>query len=224
MSASTDHEAIVIKVWTDRGPIDVINYYNPCGKLSQDKLEVVGGSSLDRVLWCGEFNSHNSLWGSNGTDAKGTVIEEFIEYHNLVCINSGEGTRYNSRLLTTDYSSDVWGMIRRMGGIRWNYEIPVLSNGDTMVVGNVEKAELLAITFKKVHSSENLSEEARQCRIRTVMKNPRIVDRAEMSGDPLDLHFSMFELKKAIARARQTTPGKDGVCYAMFEHTLEKGF
>ena len=86
-----------------------------------------------------------------------------------------------------------------------------------MVVGNVEKAELLAITFKKVHSSENLSEEARQCRIRTVMKNPRIVDRAELSGDPLDLHFIMFELKKAIVRARQTTPGKDGVCYAMLE-------
>ena len=176
MSASTDHEAIVIKVWTDRGPIDVINYYNPCGKLNQDILEVVGGSSLDRVLWCGDFNSHNSLWGSNGTDANGTVMEEFIEYHNLVCINSGEGTRYNSRLLTTDYSSDVWGMIWRMGGIRRNYEIPVLSNGDTMVVGHLEKAELLAITFKKVHSSENLSEEARQCRIRTVMKNPRIVE------------------------------------------------
>ena len=90
-----------------------------------------------------------------------------------------------------------------------------------MVVGNVEKAELLAITFKKVHSSENLSEEARQCRIRTVMKNPRIVDRAELSGDPLDLHFIMFELKKAIVRARQTTPGEDGVCYAMLEHMTE---
>ena len=96
-----------------------------------------------------------------------------------------------------------------------------MSNGDTMVVGNVEKADLLTITFKKVHSSENLSEEARQCRIRTVMKNPRIVDRAELSGDPLDLHFIMFELKKAIVRARQTTPGKDGVCYAMLEHMTE---
>ena len=47
---------------------------------------------------------------------------------------------------------------------------------------------------------------------------------AEMSGDPLDLHFSMFELKKAIARARQTTPGKDGVCYAMLEHMTENSF
>ena len=50
MSASTDHEAIVIKVWTDRGPIDVINYYNPCGKLSQDILRVVGGGH--RLIEC----------------------------------------------------------------------------------------------------------------------------------------------------------------------------
>ena len=110
-------------------------------------------------------------------------------------------------------------MIRRMGGGR-NYEIPVLGNGDTMVVENVEKAELLALMFRKVHCSENLSEGARQCRIRTIMKNPRIVESAAMSGDPLDLHFNMSELKKAIVSARQTTPGKDDVCYTMLELTI----
>ena len=26
---STEHESIVIKVWTDRGKIDIIHYYNP---------------------------------------------------------------------------------------------------------------------------------------------------------------------------------------------------
>ena len=117
MHASTDHEAILIQVWRDRGPIDIIYYYNPCGKLSQDILEVVEGSSLDSVLWCGDFNSHNSLWGTNGTDANGTVIEEFIDYQKLVCINSGEGTSYNiiqsteSTLELTFVSSALAGII-----------------------------------------------------------------------------------------------------------------
>ena len=31
----------------------------------------------------------------------------------------------------------------------------------------------------------------------------------------------MFKLKKAIVSARQTTPGKDGVCYTMLEHMTE---
>lgn len=94
---STDHESIVVKVWTDKGKVDIINYYNPCGKLSQDILEDVGGTMEDNVVWCGDFNSHNSLWGSNSTDANGLVIEEFIDSHGFVCINNGEGTRYNSR-------------------------------------------------------------------------------------------------------------------------------
>ena len=60
--------------------------------------------------------------------------------------------------------------------------------GIKWLLETVEKAEILALTFKKVHSSENLSEEARQCRIRTIIKNNNkicgIVERAAMSGDP----------------------------------------
>lgn len=117
--------------------------------------------------------------------------------------------------------ADVWGMIRRMGGIRRNYELPVMSRGDIMAVTNLGKAELLAQTFRKVHSSDNLTEEARQCRNNTLMENPRILDRVEVLGDQLDLHFSMFELRRAIISARQTTPGKDGVCYKMLEHMTD---
>ena len=38
---------------------------------------------------------------------------------------------YSNSIGSEVQSSDVWGMIWRMGGIRRNYEIPVLSNGDT---------------------------------------------------------------------------------------------
>lgn len=47
------------------------------------------------VLWCGDFNSHNSLWGNNSNDANGILLEEFIDGKYLVCLNSGEGTQYN---------------------------------------------------------------------------------------------------------------------------------
>ena len=55
-------------------------------------------------------------------------------------------------------------MIRRMGGIRQYYELPVMSSGDKLAISNFEKAELLAETFKKIHSSDNLTEEVRQGR------------------------------------------------------------
>jgi len=42
-------------------------------------------------------------------------------------------------------------MIRRMGGVRRNYELPVLNSGDKVAVTNLEKAEVLAQTFRKGH-------------------------------------------------------------------------
>ncbi len=81
IQVNTHHESIVVKVWTDKGKIDIIYYYNPCGKLNQGILEGVGGSLQDSVIWHGNFNSHNSLWGSNSTDANGLVVEESIKNH-----------------------------------------------------------------------------------------------------------------------------------------------
>ncbi|XP_050975638.1 uridine 5'-monophosphate synthase isoform X1 [Labeo rohita] len=117
--------------------------------------------------------------------------------------------------------SDVWGMIRAMGGIRKNYELPVMSNRDKTAVSNQEKAELLVQTFLRVHSSDNLAVEARQSRNRTLMEFPNILQKDEVSENPLDLPLNMFELKRAIISARQTTPGKDGVCYKMLAHMTE---
>lgn len=88
-----DYESIISKIWTERGCIDIINYYNPCEKISQIILEAVVGPLYDNLVWCGDFNSYNSLWGSNNTDVNGQLIEEFIDDNYLVCINNGEMER-----------------------------------------------------------------------------------------------------------------------------------
>jgi len=52
-------------------------------------------------IWCGDFNAHNSLWGSLCTDNNGRIVEEFMEEFGLVCLNNGRGTRYNIRESST---------------------------------------------------------------------------------------------------------------------------
>lgn len=47
-----------------------------------------------KVMVCGDFNAHCSLWGSAKTDGNGYVIEEYIDDRQLVCLNDGRGTRY----------------------------------------------------------------------------------------------------------------------------------
>ena len=65
--------------------------------------------------------------------------------------------------------AEVWGMTRKMNGIKSKYEIPVLSSNNDKAISNVEKAELLAIIFVKIHGSDNLSSNAKQSRENTLI-------------------------------------------------------
>lgn len=49
------------------------------------------------LLLVGDFNAHNSLWGSSHTDIRGGFIEEFVEELDFIILNNGEGTYINSR-------------------------------------------------------------------------------------------------------------------------------
>lgn len=90
-----EQESIVIKVWTGKSSVTIVNYYNLCSRLSTDILSDASGPIQGAVVWCGDFNAHSTLWGSCNTDTNGSVIEEFVEDMGLVRINDGRGTRYN---------------------------------------------------------------------------------------------------------------------------------
>lgn len=46
--------------------------------------------------------------------------------------------------------SDVWGMIRRMSGIKRKHEIPVLCQHRKMAISNIDKAEMIAKGLVKI--------------------------------------------------------------------------
>lgn len=95
------HESVEVEVWGPCGKFKLINYYNPCKKLTLDTLSDVGGLEQHGVVWCGGFNAHNTLWGGSGTDQNGTVLEQFLFERDLVCLNDGRGTRLNVARKTT---------------------------------------------------------------------------------------------------------------------------
>ncbi len=117
---------------------------------------------------------------------------------------------------------EVWGMIKRMGGVRREWEIPVIITEEGTAISNKDKAEIMAKAFVKIHSSDNLSEVCKMRKERTMNQHPGVLDWREKTDDKIDEPFNMAELKRAINKAKPTSPGKDQICYVMLKH-LGKG-
>lgn len=47
----------------------VVNYYNPCLRIESSKLEDIDGTDRASIVWCGDFNAHNTLCGSGIADS-----------------------------------------------------------------------------------------------------------------------------------------------------------
>jgi len=112
--------------------------------------------------------------------------------------------------------NEVWSMMRKMGE---NSSIPVYN--DRLVISDIEQAEALAETFTKVHSNSNLSDEMRRYREQILSKNPQLLEEKGPSGCTLDSEFTLYELKKALAGVKQTSPGRDDIGYEMVKHLSE---
>ncbi|XP_053536655.1 uncharacterized protein LOC124628232 [Ictalurus punctatus] len=111
-----EHESVVVRIQTGKDSIMIVNFYNPCNRLSTDTLNAVCGVTQGKTVWCGDFNAHSTIWRSKNTDINGSVIEEFIDDKNLVCVNDGKGTQYSSSH-NTESAIDLTIMSTEMAGI-----------------------------------------------------------------------------------------------------------
>lgn len=59
-----EQEYVVIKVWVGNKELVIVYYYNPCQRLEIRKLDEIEGQDCRNMVWCGDFNGHNTLWGS----------------------------------------------------------------------------------------------------------------------------------------------------------------
>lgn len=389
VEVSEDQEALMMEVWEGNQSIKIINFYNPCEKLCKNAMEKIRGNTSQKVVWCGDFNAHNTLWGSVKTDYNGLIVEEMLDWGRLVCINNGNITRIdvsngrNSALditlvsedlarkcewsvskqssmgsdhypiwcqigvdivqtvvermprwkfkganwelfkelcnnnmnemgeieeieelsmkvikvlrntaeevigktktisrrkavpwwnekcskavrernkamkkarksvLFTDYIifkraqamvrreiriakrmfwreycnrigedieiNDVWNMIRKMGGIQRNINIPVLVGHGKIAIKDSDKAEMLVEAFVKVHSNDNITDNMKKYREQKVKENEHIYEKKIPSGSRLDSTFTLYELKRALVGVKHTSPGKDEICYEMIK-------
>lgn len=69
----------------------VVNSYFPEGVISTSPLDAVLQSCENRVIICGDFNSHHVSWGLR-TDSCGRRLSGWMNDNNMHCYNSGSAT------------------------------------------------------------------------------------------------------------------------------------
>lgn len=92
----SDLEAVAVTIWWPK-KVTICNIYIPPNMdLKQDDIrELIRQLPAPYVL-LGDFNAHNPLWGSQNYNSKGKIIEDILDSTNLILLNSGNPTHFNS--------------------------------------------------------------------------------------------------------------------------------
>lgn len=114
----------------------------------------------------------------------------------------------------------IWRMIR-MNWIKQEYGYLVLFDSETIAVKDNEKAEMLAKTYAKIHSSDDISNEGRKGRGVTIAENEGRVQQEEDTSDLLNKPFPETELKQSLKKTKMSAPGTDQICYIMLNRLSE---
>lgn len=112
----------------------------------------------------------------------------------------------------------LWTAVHKMSGVYKTSSIPVLQKGEVEAVTNQEKADMFVGNFQAVHSAKEQGTVKGCIRSELLLKNKRKLEENLENDNPINLFFSMKELREAIDSGANTTPGRDGLSYELFKH------
>lgn len=89
-------ELVCVKVYY---PVEltICNFYLPPDlSIHLNILDNVKQQLAGHIIFLGDFNAHNPLWGSLTANNRGLIIENFKEKHDLLMLNSNSPTHFNA--------------------------------------------------------------------------------------------------------------------------------
>ena len=96
--------------------------------------------------------------------------------------------------------------------------IPDLTCNHKKTENNEEECNVLASHFSKVSSTNNYSDKFKTHKTEFENSNKNVYDHKQNDNSVINLPFKMSELKKALKKCKNTSPGRDMLCYEMFKH------
>uniref|UniRef100_A0A0K8W561 Putative RNA-directed DNA polymerase from transposon X-element n=1 Tax=Bactrocera latifrons TaxID=174628 RepID=A0A0K8W561_BACLA len=94
-------------------------YIHPQQVFSETDLRNLFQQLPTPILWTGDFNAWNHLWGSQKSNARGSIIENFILNHHLVLLNNGSPTHFSTHSTLTHFDLSL-ASPQLSPRIKWN--------------------------------------------------------------------------------------------------------
>ena len=91
----------------------------------------------------------------------------------------------------------------------------MLKTGAAEYTSPIDIANVMGETFSGVSSSDSYSPSFQRTKSRAERTPIRFHTRQAL---PYNCEFQMYELKKALQKANNSTPGPDGISYSMLRH------
>ncbi|GFV06945.1 probable RNA-directed DNA polymerase from transposon X-element [Trichonephila clavipes] len=125
------------------------------------------------------------------------------------------GRGYVSSITSSTTSQQLWRKVKAANGLYRDFNIPILETSTALYSSPLDVANLIGKTFASVSSSDSYSPafQATKNRLERTPINFRC-----RQPLPYNCDFDMFELKRALSSAHNTSPGPDGISYVLLRH------
>ncbi|GFX07162.1 probable RNA-directed DNA polymerase from transposon X-element [Trichonephila clavipes] len=126
--------------------------------------------------------------------------------------------KYVSSITSSTTSQQLWRKVKAANGLYREFNIPILETSTALFSSPLDVANLIGKTFASVSSSDSYSPafQATKNRLERTPINFRC-----RQPLPYNCDFDMFELKRALSSAHNTSPGPDGISYELLRHLKE---
>ncbi|GFU21467.1 probable RNA-directed DNA polymerase from transposon X-element [Trichonephila clavipes] len=123
--------------------------------------------------------------------------------------------QYVSSITSSTTSQQLWRKVKAANGLYRDFNITILETSTALYSSPLDVANLIGKTFASVSSSDSYSPafQATKNRLERTPINFRC-----RQPLPYNCDFDMFELKRALSSAHNTSPGPDGISYVLLRH------
>ncbi|GFX75685.1 putative RNA-directed DNA polymerase from transposon X-element [Trichonephila clavipes] len=120
--------------------------------------------------------------------------------------------KYVSSITSSTTSQQLWRKVKEANGLYLEFSIPILETSTALYSSPFDVANLIGQTFASVFSSDSYSPAFQATK--NHLDRTRINFRCRQPL-PYNCDFDMWELKRALSSAHNTSSGPDGISYEL---------